>query len=460
MSALKFFINKGIILALIATFSSCAKPKVADPRASASAPPITNITGTDNWGGGGTYDPITGGGVTTVDNNLPTGSVSGKVVDSFTGMGISSARVEVMGVRPVIFANTDATGNFIIPNVPQGRQTLLVKKKDYTNLNNSSNIVVNVIAGNTTTLQPINLVQEKASIANGFLKAFDGFIQPRGITLQKPNNDLFVVDVIGAGGFWSFDRAEVKKINSDGGILDNFASKWFSTDLKSIDLLRFLKKATGIAVDAGGSIYVADTGNDSLKKYAPNGKYQSELKKQFKGIFDISVLNSGNIVVSDPGNSRVAILDSTMNVKLDNILGKSATDSIRGITTDALDNIYVIDGGASSGEVIKKFDKNGNKLKVEFGSIGGLEPGYFNSPTDLAIDERNGDIYVVDTGNNRVQRFSSEGVFLSEFGSFGSDTNQFNTPWGVAVDKDGYVYVSDSKNGRIQKFMPGKFGQN
>lgn len=459
------FISKKSVLVLLSTaiftsVSACSKPQV---KAIPTPVPTANIGGYNNYDNntGSYYGDGNGTTSTYVDNGLPTGGVTGKIVDSFTGMGISSARIEIMGVRPAIFTLTDASGNFNLPNVPQGRQTLVVTKKEYTNLNNSSNIVVNVIAGNTTTAPSINLIQERASIANGFVKAFDGFKLPRGLTMNKATNEMFVVDIIGAGGFWSFDRAEIKKINSDGGILDNFASKWFSTDFKSIDVFRFLKKSTGIAVDAAGSIYVADTGNDLLKKYQPNGKYQTQSqKKQFNGIFDISVLNSGDLIVSDPGNSRIAILDSSLNIKLDNILGKSATDSIRGITTDLSDNIYVIDSGASAGEVIKKFDKNGNKLNMQFGTIGGLEPGYFNNPTDMAIDDRNGDIYVVDTGNNRVQRFASDGSFLSEFGQFGSDNGSFNSPWGIVVDKDGFVYISDSQNGRVQKFMPGKFGQN
>ena len=463
MSKLKKFFYAGLSGTLVLAFFSCSKPPAAsNPYAQQSVQPINtggNGWDTGNSNGNGTYfDPSNPTQI--YDNNAPTGAVTGKVVDSFTGMGIPTARVEIMGIRPIIFANTDAGGSFIIPNVPQGKQTLLVKKKEYTNLNNSSNIVVNIIAGNTTSLQPINLIQERASISNGFVKAFDGFINPRGLTIQRSSNEMYVIDVIGIGGFWSFDRAEIKKINSDGGILDNFASKWISTDIKNIDIFRFLKKSTGIAVDSAGTIYVADTGNDVMKKYAPTGKYITQVKNQFNGIFDISVLNSGNIVVSDPGNSRVVIMDSSMNVKLDNILGKSASDSVRGITTDNSDNIYVIDGGAKAGEVIKKFDKNGNKLKLEFGTIGGLEPGYFNNPTDIAIDDRNGEMYVVDTGNNRVQRFSSEGTFLSEFGAFGSDNGNFNSPWGITVDKDGYVYVADTKNGRVEKFMPGRFGQN
>jgi sugar lactone lactonase YvrE len=446
---------------LLLNTTGCAKKAVTPANPYAATP----STGT-NYSSGSSYDSGYSNpyqdpnNVSSQQNNLPTGAITGRIVDSLTSMGLAGARIEVMGIRPAITTVTDASGNFTLPNVPQGRQVLVVTKKEYTSLVGNSNIVVDVAAGNTTTAPSINLIPDKASVANGFVKAFDGFTHPRGLTINKTSNELFIVDIIGIGGFFSFDRAEIKKINSDGGIMDNFGSRWFSTTLSNIDAFRLLKKSTGIGVDAGGNIYVADTGNDAVKKYGPTGKYISALKKEFKNLFDIAVLSSGDFVVSDPGNSRVVLLDSSMNIKMDNIMGAAGSEGIRGVSVDNADNIYVIDESAKPGEVIKKFDKNGNKLNLTFGIIGGLEPSYFNNPTDIAIDSRNGDIYVVDTGNNRIQRFNAEGNFLSEFGQFGSENGSFNAPWGIAIDNQGFVFISDSKNGRIQKFMPGRFGQN
>lgn len=150
------------------------------------------------YGGGSTYvDPSM---VNTAQNNLPTGSVTGRVVDSLTNMGLANARVEVMGIRPVIMATTDASGNFTLPNVPQGRQVLTVTKKEYTSLVGNSNIVVDVTPGNTISATQINLIPDRASIANGFMRAFDGFKMPRGLTINEASKELFVVDVIGVGG--------------------------------------------------------------------------------------------------------------------------------------------------------------------------------------------------------------------------------------------------------------------
>jgi DNA-binding beta-propeller fold protein YncE len=61
-------------------------------------------------------------------------------------------------------------------------------------------------------------------------------------------------------------------------------------------------------------------------------------------------------------------------------------------------------------------------------------------------------VYVTDTLNNRIQKFSNTGVFITEWGSKGSESGQFNFPLDVVVDSSGSVYVADSGNNRIQKF--------
>lgn len=65
-----------------------------------------------------------------------------------------------------------------------------------------------------------------------------------------------------------------------------------------------------------------------------------------------------------------------------------------------------------------------------------------------------GDVYVADTGNDRVQRFTGSGEFISSWGSEGSGEGQFGFPVGIAVDASGNVYVADVGNGRVQVFSP------
>jgi len=87
------------------------------------------------------------------------------------------------------------------------------------------------------------------------------------------------------------------------------------------------------------------------------------------------------------------------------------------------------------------------------------QPWYFQNPSDLAI-ALDGSVYVVDSGNNRIQQFSAQGGFILSWGNEGSGDGQFNQPQGISIAPDGSVYVSDTKNNRIQKFDPqGKFLQ-
>ena len=81
--------------------------------------------------------------------------------------------------------------------------------------------------------------------------------------------------------------------------------------------------------------------------------------------------------------------------------------------------------------------------------------GQFGWPCDVAVAP-DGSVYVADHFNNRIQKFTSEGVFVSKWGTEGRDSGSFHRPSGVAVASDGSVYVVDGYNCRIQKFLPGK----
>jgi sugar lactone lactonase YvrE len=103
----------------------------------------------------------------------------------------------------------------------------------------------------------------------------------------------------------------------------------------------------------------------------------------------------------------------------------------------------------------------GKQLKISADRIIGTkgnEPSQMATPHNLAIAP-DGSIYVADAGNNRIEHFSAEGAFISAWGTYGAANGNtpaapgtFNDPWGIAVGPDGSVYVSDTWNNRIQKF--------
>ena len=85
-------------------------------------------------------------------------------------------------------------------------------------------------------------------------------------------------------------------------------------------------------------------------------------------------------------------------------------------------------------------------------TIGAQAPtGQFNNPTHAAVGI-DGNVYISDTGNHRIQVFDATGRLVGAWGSKGEGDGQFNTPLGVAVTTDGIVFVVDSGNHRVQRF--------
>lgn len=87
---------------------------------------------------------------------------------------------------------------------------------------------------------------------------------------------------------------------------------------------------------------------------------------------------------------------------------------------------------------------------AQFGSIGIGSSILFNL-VDAAVDPSD-NIYVVDTGNNCIEKFNSNGNYQMIWGSGGSSNGQFSSPKGITVDSSGNVYVTDTGNKRVQKF--------
>ena len=120
--------------------------------------------------------------------------------------------------------------------------------------------------------------------------------------------------------------------------------------------------------------------------------------------------------------------------------------------TDSSNSVYVTDSGNSR---VQKFSSTGTFLS-KFGTLG-IGNGQFltGSASGVAIDSA-GNVYVVDKLSNRVQKFNSAGTFVTAWGTLGTGNGQFNAPTGIAVDpSSGNVYVADTGNNRIQEFTSG-----
>ncbi len=117
-----------------------------------------------------------------------------------------------------------------------------------------------------------------------------------------------------------------------------------------------------------------------------------------------------------------------------------------GVAFDSTGNMYVVD---ATNNRIQKFDSNGNFI-TKWGSSGSGD-GQFSGAYHIALDSSD-NVFVVDMYNARVQKFNSSGTFISKFGTQGSGDGQFSSPSGIVIDSSNNIYVADRSNQRIQKF--------
>lgn len=159
------------------------------------------------------------------------------------------------------------------------------------------------------------------------------------------------------------------------------------------------------------------------------------------------------------------ILKFDQNGNLVKSFGKGLVAYAHGIYVDAKDDIWIADGLAKSGaagDVVREFDSDGKLLRTmgEFG-VPGTDPYHYNGVSDVLIAP-NGDIFVADghdaKTNNRILKYDRNGKFIKEWGKLGAGPGEFNSPHGLAMDKEGRLYVADRSNNRVQVFdQDGKF---
>jgi len=177
----------------------------------------------------------------------------------------------------------------------------------------------------------------------------------------------------------------------------------------------------GLAVAPDGSLYVADSNNHRVQKFDASGKF---------------LLAFGSF--SGPNNPNPPT--GTFNEPW-------------GIAVGPDGSVYVAD---TWNHRIQKFDSSGNFLKA-WGTAGqtdiGGQGGIFWGPRDVAIG-KDGRVYVSDTGNKRVQVFTADGEFVTQFGGLGVEAGRLDEPVGLAIAPDGNLVVADTWNQRVQVFSP------
>ncbi len=222
---------------------------------------------------------------------------------------------------------------------------------------------------------------------------------------------------------------------------------------------RFLNPRA-IAISPQGQVYVADSGNHRIQVFDQNGNFL----KAWGGVegtnpgeltepWGIAISEDGRVYVADTWNHRIQVFDEDGNfiTEFGTYANTNGAADVgpgdfwgpRGIVIDKAGNVYVADTGNKR---IQKFTPDGEYSGVWGG--GGVVPGRFEEPVDVAIDG-NGNLYVTDTWNHRIQKFDPDFNFITEWPVVGWESEDVvNKPF-IAIDSQNRVYISDPQNYRI-----------
>ena len=218
-----------------------------------------------------------------------------------------------------------------------------------------------------------------------------------------------------------------------------------------------LGKPYGVAVHRG-RVFVGDTAQRNVMVFdIPQQKFfviGEEDPGQLARPLGMDVDKDGNLYVLDGTHRMVYVYDRDgrflRNIGKPEDLNRPAG---LGVSADG-SRVYAVDIGGTSHDThrIQAYDgKTGERLSEI--SKRGNQPGLVNLPRDVAVTA-DGSLYVVDSGNFRVQKFSPDGKFISAFGSIGRQGGQFSRPKEIALDKDENIYVVDAAFGNFQIFNP------
>ena len=298
------------------------------------------------------------------------------------------------------------------------------------------------------------------------------FSSPADVAVDAAGN-LYVAD------YW-YNR--IQKISTVGTV-STLAGTGNVGAINGIGKLASFNKPSGLAVDGAGNVYVADAGNNLIRKITPDGMVSTlagtvvavdtsnTVTEQplFSGPSGVAVDASGNVYVADAGNNRICVVSPSGNTRTlsgnggvgaNNGLGKNATfNNPTGVAVDAAGNVYVAD---MLNNLIRKVAPDGTTSSLagngDIGSKDGLDTAArFYFPNSLTVDA-SGNVYVTDDINNLIRAITPAGAVttLAGNGQAGSQNGlgtqaSFNDPAGISVDALGNLYIADANNNLIRK---------
>ncbi len=319
----------------------------------------------------------------------------------------------------------------------------------------------------------------------------EGLVRPMGLRFDRAGN-LYVADT-GAN--------VVRKVAPNGAVttIAGSGAEGFSGD-GGPALSASLNGPEGMALDAAGNLYIADTFNHRVRVVGADGTISTFAGTGFPGYSgddgrataatmilptDVAVDAAGNVYIADLGNSRVRkVSNGTITTIAGNSGGLPPRDGLSatavrlagptGVAVDQQGAVYVAEGSIGSGSGLdggafriwkvvggKITALAGDGYRSFSGDFGPAALAQFDVPAGLAYDSK-GNLFIADSENHRIRKISRDGVVTTVAGNalrgFSGDggpatSAELNRPTGVAVDAAGNIYIADSGNNRVRMVL-------
>lgn len=257
--------------------------------------------------------------------------------------------------------------------------------------------------------------------------------------------------------YFSGEKRQTKNAQAKSAWMDRLAGVAVGQGSPSDKPYYQLVRPYGIATDSKGRVYIADEKVLAVFIFNPETREVEMIKNgqqaRFKLITGLVLDDADNLFVSDSELRHVLVFDkqrraqASISQGLSSPAGLAIDDENRFLyvcDTD-LDQVLVYDADPPY-KLLRTIGKLSKKHDL-------TTPGDFSRPTNAAVDA-DGNLYVSDTFNNRVEIFDADGKFIREFGRSGDGPGYFARPKGIAVDADGHVWVADAVQDRVQVFTP------